>query len=713
MQVWAALVADARPISPRFVPNPHPWSPRPRAPSLRATASEMPAAHCVHTAVPSAWMESRMIHNRFAPLLAVALVCTLAPVSSAGENNEWSAYGRTGLGDRHSPLMQIDKHNVSRLGVAWRYHTGENEDGREGLRPARLSATPLVIAGRMYFSTALGKVIALEASSGRELWKYDAGVERTIGFGDPVSRGVSYWSRAGAHGGDTCETRILAGVLDGRLLALDALTGKPCTDFGSQGTVNLREGLRNAPDGDAEYELTSPPAIVGDMVVVGSAVADNHRLDAASGEVRAYDVVSGRLAWRWDPVPQDEDDPAYASWQGDNAHRTGGANTWSVIAADAKRGLVFLPTSSPSVDYWGGARLGDNRHANSLVALDARNGKQVWAFQTVHHDLWDYDNASPPALVEVNVDGRQVAAVLLATKSGQLFVLDRDTGVPLFPVEERAVPASDALGEVAAATQPFSSLPALSPMSLSRADLIDGLDDPVHRETCLAQLDALRNEGPFTPPSERGSLVMPSNIGGAHWGGVAFDPASQTVVVPTNRIAAVITLLPRNAEATKRAREAVSGERLGLEFASMHGSPYVLKREFFAVGGRPCTPEPLGSLHAISLATGKTVWNVPLGTGEGTPLGPVAGMVNLGGPITTATGVVFIGATPDPRLRAFDIASGKVLWTGELPAGARSTPMTYQVEGRQFVAIAAGGDGELWGTADEIVAFALAPDPGE
>lgn len=650
-----------------------------------------------------------MTRTSLAALLALCVGCMSLGNASESDDKDWRAYGRTALGDRHSPLTQIDKDNVSRLGVAWRYHTGENEAGREGLRPARLSATPLVIAGRMYFSTALGKIIALDAASGRELWKFDAGVERTIGFGDPVSRGVSYWGGIAAetHRRKPCATRILAGVLDGRLLALDALTGKPCVNFGTQGTVDLRKGLRNPPDSDSEYELTSPPAIVGDMVVVGSAVADNNRLDAASGEVRGYDVVSGRLAWRWDPVPQDPDDPAHASWQGDNAHRTGGANTWSVIAADAERGLVFLPTSSASVDYWGGARLGDNRHANSLVALDARSGKLVWAFQTVHHDLWDYDNASPPALVDVNIGGRPVAAVLLATKSGQLFVLNRDTGESLFPIEERPVPASDALGEVAAATQPFSSLPALSPLSVSREDIIQGFSDPDHRNACLAQLDALRNDGPFTPPSERGSLVMPSNIGGAHWGGVAFDPASQTVVVPTNRIAAVITLLPRDAEATKLARKATGGERLGLEFASMRGSPYVLKREFFAVAGRPCTPAPLGTLHAISLDTGKTVWNVPLGTGAGTPLGPADGMVNLGGPFTTTTGLLFIGATPDPHLRAFDIASGQVLWTSTLPAGARSTPMTYEAEGRQFVAIAAGGDGELWGTADEIVAFAL------
>lgn len=269
------------------------------------------------------------------------------------------------------------------------------------------------------------------------------------------------------------------------------------------------------------------------------------------------------------------------------------------------------------------------------------------------------------------------------------------------------MPASDVPGEVASRTQPVSTLPALSPQALTAADLV-ALPDAVHRAACVARLAELRNDGPFTPPSLRGSLVLPSNIGGAHWGGVAFDPVRQTVVVPVNHIASVVTLLPRDDEATRRAREAGSGERLGLEYASMRGTPYVLRREFFAAGGRPCTPGPLGSLHAIDLRSGRTVWDVPLGTGEGTPLGPVEGMVNLGGPVSTAAGLVFIGATPDPYLRAFDIETGRVLWTGRLPAGARSTPMTYRGrDGRQYVAVAAGGDGEFFGRGDEIVAFAL------
>jgi quinoprotein glucose dehydrogenase len=329
----------------------------------------------------------------------------------------------------------------------------------------------------------------------------------------------------------------------------------------------------------------------------------------------------------------------------------------------------------------------------------------VWSFQTVHHDLWDYDNAAPPALVEITVGGSRRAAVVQATKSGQLFVLDRNTGVPLFPVEERPAPPSDAAGEQASPTQPFSSLPPLSPLSLSAADL-EALPEPLRRH-CLETLRGLRNDGPFTPPSERGSLVMPSNVGGAHWGGVAFDPASETVIVPVNRIASVVRLIPRAEAEADRARS-VGGERLGLEYARMRGTPYVLRREIFAGPGGLCTPQPHGTLHAISLRSGRTLWNVSLGTGEGTPFGAgVSGSVNLGGPITTAAGLVFIGATPDAWLRAFEVASGRELWRGKLPAGARSTPMTYQAKGRQFVAIAAGGDGELFGRSDEIVAFAL------
>ena len=449
-------------------------------------------------------------------LLSLAAGAVTAGRAAPPVPGEWPAYGRTVFGDRLSPLIRIDRSNVARLVVAWRYHDGEIGPGSASPRPARFSATPIMVDGRLFFETPFGRVVALDPASGRELWRFDARVDASAGYGDFTSRGVSFWRDTSARAGAPCAARIVAGIVDARLIALDAATGRPCPGFGAGGAVDLRAGLRNPPDGRAEYELTSPPAVIGDTLVVGSAVADNNRTDAASGEVRGYDARTGRLKWRWDPVPQDPRDPAFASWQGAGAHRPGAANTWSVIAADPARGLVFLPTSSPSVDYWGGDRLGDNRHANSIVALRADTGRLVWAFQTVHHDLWDYDNAAPPALVDIILQGRRVPALIEATKSGQLFVLDRRTGRPLFPVEERPVPASDAAGERAAATQPFSSLPSLSPTALTAADF-ERLPEDL-RGPCRAAFEALRHDGPFTPPSERGSLVIPSNIGGGHWG---------------------------------------------------------------------------------------------------------------------------------------------------------------------------------------------------
>jgi len=627
-------------------------------------------------------------------------------------DGDWAAYGRTPLGDRHSPLRDITPENVNRLSVAWRYHTGETGSAYAGGPPTSLEATPVVVDGTMFLSTPLGRVIALDPVTGRERWVYDAAVNLKLDFGDFVSRGVSVWLDSARAIGQACAHRVFAATIDGRLIALDAAAGTLCDDFGQSGVVNLVEGLRNPPDEPTEFEETSPPAIVNGLVVVGSAVADNGRVEATSGEVRAFDARSGVLRWTWDPVPQDPSDSAYATWDGPRAHDAGAANAWSVIAADPERDLVFVPTSSPSVDYYGGGRKGMNRYANSLVALRASTGKVVWSFQTVHHDLWDYDNASPPALVTLRRGNRELPVVLQATKPGQLFVLDRATGAPVFPVEERPVPRSDVPGESSWPTQPASGLPALSPQRLEPGEVWG--PTATDRDACRARLAALRNDGPFTPPSERGSVVFPSNVGGAHWGGVSYDPDRRIVVVPTNRIAAVITLIPRRRFESGGAPKD-EHERIGTEYAGMRGTPYVLKREtFLGPSGVPCTPPPFGALVAISLDSGKTLWSTPLGTGEGLErlglrLPPdVRGMFNLGGAITTASGLVFIGASPDAYFRAFDIETGAELWKTRLPAGGKATPVTYRGrDGRQYVVIAAGGDGQLFGHSDEIVAFAI------
>jgi quinoprotein glucose dehydrogenase len=569
-----------------------------------------------------------------------------------------------------------------------------------------------MVDGTLYLSTPFARVIALDPETGREKWTFDPHTDRGMSFGDWANRGVSTWLDAKAPAGSPCRRRIYVGTVDGRIFAIDAKSGAVCKSFGDNGMISLQRGLRNAPSFAEEYELTSPPAVINGMIVTGSSVADNTRTNAASGEVRAFDARTGALRWTWDPIPRDSTDAAWSTWRGLMAHTTGAANAWSVLAADSTRDMVFVPTGSASPDYYGGERLGDNRYANSIVALRASTGKVVWNFQAVHHDIWDYDVASPPALVEIMHEGRKRAVVLQTTKTGQLFVLDRDTGVPVFPVEERRVPESTIFGEHVSPTQPFNSvIPALSPQVFT-LDSVWG-PTPADRDACLAQIRPLRNDGTFTPPSAEGTLSVPSNIGGAHWGGVTFDPSRHIVVVPVNRVPAFVQLIPLDKLDTLDMRQNAS--RLGDQYTRMHGTPYMMRRRLLISPSRaPCSKPPWGSLVAINLETGARAWEVPLGD----PVALVPGLAgvsntllgtpNLGGPISTASGIVFIGAAMDPVLRAFDVETGKELWHGKLPGGARATPMTYQVtaRGKQYVVVSVGG-GDEWGRGDYVVAFAL------
>ncbi len=425
--------------------------------------------------------------------------------------------------------------------------------------------------------------------------------------------------------GAPCRRRIYFGTVDARLISLDAASGHPCVTFGVEGTIGLREGLRIRPAFPAAYQVTSPPVVVNDLVITGAAVADNSRPAPASGEIRAFDARTGTLKWTWDPIPQDSKDPAAAAWRDGSAARTGAANVWSIMVADPARDLLFVPTSSAAPDYYGALRPGDNRYANSIVALRASTGRMVWHFQTVHHDLWDYDNAPPPALVTVTRDGKPVPAVVQATKTGMLFVLHRETGAPLFPVEERRVPASTIPGEQASPTQPFTAVtPPLSPHRFNVDDAF-GLT-PEGRTACRQMMAGLRNEGIFTPPSLEGTLAVPSNIGGAHWGGVAADSGSGIVIVPVNRIAAMVQLIPAKGFDLAAARQQSSRLGEGYEYTLMEGTPYVMRRRLLIGPDRaPCTPPPFGALVAISLRTGGKLWEVPLGTPPlppGTPAPP-------------------------------------------------------------------------------------------
>lgn len=639
--------------------------------------------------------------------IIAALVAAPAqmPLLAQSAPVEWPAYGHDAEGTRYSPAAQINRENVRQLRQAWSIRTGDLMAGRNA---GRFEAVPIFVDGTLFLSTPLGNVLALDPETGAERWRFDAKLSLDADYGDFASRGVSTWVDRGLGRGAVCRRRIFVAPVDARLIALDAGTGKPCRNFGNAGQIDLTVGLRNPPTYKGEYEVTSPPAIFGDLVIVGSAVGDNFRADAPSGVVRAFDARTGAQKWTWDPIPRDSSERGYDTWQGPVAHQTGAANAWSLISVDAKRGLIFVPVGSASPDFFGGERLGTNLFANSVVALYAATGKVAWHFQAVHHDLWDYDIPSQPVLVTVrrNGAGPAVDAVVVTTKMGHVFVLDRATGTPIFPIEERPVPASDVPGEKAWPTQPFPVLPApLSPARLAPDDAF-GMT-PEDRAQCRAKIASARSEGIFTPPSLRGTIIYPGNIGGSNWSGAAWDPTRKLLVTPTNNLAFVVSLIPRDSMAA--ARRAAPGS----EISPQRGTPYGMKRDvLFSPSGVPCNPPPWGLLKAVSLSDGAKRWESPLGyipALKDVPNGKSWGSINLGGAMITAGGLVFAAGGFDSELHAFDIENGRELWQAKLPAGGNAMPMTYRTtSGKQYVVISAGGHDRLrTPLGDYVVAFAL------
>jgi len=655
-------------------------------------------------------------------LIYFAIALIAFPLVGIAQGTGWSYYGQDAGGRRYTALQQINAGNVSRLKLAWTYRTGElaTYAGTNALEKACFETTPILIGRSLYFSTASDRVISVEAATGQQHWVYDPKVDLNGDYSEFSSRGVAAWpakrtsdTRSGSavvgpdRNAGRDSLRLFIGTIDGRLIALDAHTGHPLTAFGDNGTINLRAGVGK------DIQETSPPAVIGDLVIVGSAIGDNQRFDEAPGVIRAYSVHTGQLIWAWDPIPRDPADSAYVTWNGPKAHRTGAANAWSILSTDPARDLVFIPTSCPSPDYYGGERLGSNLHANSLVALRASTGKLVWSFQVVHHDLWDFDIAAQPVLIDFPIGSGTVPAVVIGTKMGFIYVLDRETGKPLLPVEERPVPASTLPGEQAWPTQPFPVKPA--PLGLQSVTVADAWGPtPEDLADAKRRIAQLRFEGPFTPPGFQGTIMAPGNVGGIHWGGMCYDPVAGILYTNVNRLAAVIRMMPREQVDSLRKE---NPESLRGEIGWQRGTPYIMKRDYLVKRNDQGvvtflqTKPPWGTLVAIDLRSGAKKWEVPLGYMLDPAKYPESrewGSLNFGGAIVTGGHLIFVAASMDSHFRAFDSRTGKVLWEYALPASGQATPMSYELDGRQYVVIAAGGHGKL-GTkqGDYLMAFAL------
>ena len=592
----------------------------------------------------------------------------------AQDASDWPMYGRDAGGTKYSPLDQINTKNVTTLKRVWSYHTGEAGPTWEN--------TPIVVGGVMYFATQKNRVIALEPETGKELWNFDPKSKRPS-----EHRGVSYWP------GDSKTAPRIILATEARLIALDAKTGKPALDFGDNGEVNLRTGVAdNYPT--AHYAITSPPAIYKGLIILGPSTQETPS-KGPSGDPRAFDAKTGKQVWRFHSVPQ-PGEPGSETWGPGGWKDRSGPSSWGAMTIDSQRGLVFIPLGNPADSFYGGDRPGNNLYANSIVALDAATGKLRWYFQTVHHDLFDFDMAAPPSLVEATMNGKRIPAVAEFSKSGILYVLDRLTGKPVWGVEERPVPQSDVPGEQTSPTQPFPvKPPPLTRLSMTR-DEVTNISQEAHAY-CLEKFDNLKNLGPFTPFSvNEMRLTFPSTMGGADWAGVAFDPKLGYIFANASSLG-----------------------QTGKMVASPPGSPMPFRNQggyarFVDKDGYPCNQPPWGELSAVDTHTGDVVWRIPLGSYDELEAKGLknTGAINLGGAIATGGGLVFIAATADGKFRAFESRTGKELWVTKLDSVGNATPITYRGhDGKQYVVIVAGGPGHIRGTiiqpSDVVTAFAL------
>ncbi len=624
------------------------------------------------------------------------MLCTLIQLGLANkQSNEtlWNTFNGDLKAQKYSGLKQITPDNVHELEVAWKMHTSDVSTGEKGVPQTVWSATPIFANNMLYIGTPFYRVFALDPETGKVIWVFNSHASlKALTQPDLKNRGVAYWQAEHRQPNKACQKRVYIGTMTGKLYAVDADTGKLCQDFANHGMLDVNQW--NNHKKLWPLSLLQPPTVYKNLIIIGWAGKDWARAVDPAGTVFAVDARTGKLVWTFYSIPHDV------------SAKTGTANVWASMSIDPKAGILYLPVSSPSPNFWGGNRLESIPLATSVTALNIYTGKVIWSYQLVHHDLWDYDTNSAPTLVDLTIDGRTIPALVQTSKQGFLYVLNRYTGEPIYPIIEKKVPVSNAHGEKAAPTQPFVPYPLPTTGSFPG---ISKLADIVSFGYCSRKLKTLEYQGRFTPPSEKGTLVYPATAGGVEWGGGAVDPNSGVFVVNSSSLAQIYKLIPRKQyhllERSGKTNEASGG------YFPMTGSPYGMQlTAFLNPLGMPCWNPPYGTISAYQLNTGKLLWKKPFGQVQkwGFYMPKSWGSITIGGPVITASGLIFIGGSMDSRVRALDLKTGDVLWQHDVSAPAVAIPAVYEYKNRQYVVFVVGGNSILTPrVSDEVIAFRL------
>ncbi|MEN3794837.1 pyrroloquinoline quinone-dependent dehydrogenase [Fulvimarina sp. MAC3] len=624
--------------------------------------------------------------------LTASMACLAATPLAA--QDRWDTFHGQLSAQKYAPADEITTENVGDLERQWEFHTGDMSDGSGKLPPTVWSATPIYANETLYFGTPFYRILALDPETGKEKWSYDS-QSRLEALTQPAlkNRGVAYWEAADPQEGEACQKRVYLGTMTATLHAVDADTGKPCADFAKDGILDVNQW--NTTNDRWPLSLLQPPTVVGDTLVLGWAGKDWAFAEAPPGTLFGIDARTGERKWTVEFIPEDI------------RQRTGTANVWTAMSADAERGLVYVPVSSPSPNYWGGNRTEPIPMATSVTAINVESGEVAWSRQLIHHDIWDYDTVSAPTLMDIERDGKTIPALAQPTKQGFLYVMNRETGEPLFDWPERDVPTSDIEGEQASSTQPF---PAAPPPSLDHENWpgVWWLADLVSFGACSRQAEDLRYEGLYTPPSEEGTLAFPGTAGGMQWGGGSYDPKTGLFYVNASRVAQIYRLIPR-----EEYDEIAGGSGNEAGYYPQEGAPYGFYLSVFENwAGMPCWKPPFGTMIAYDIAKGEKAWEVPFGRIQryGFYMPESWGTPTIGGPVSTGGGLIFIGASIDSRVRALDASNGKELWNDPVMAPSVSNPAVFEHNGRQWVVFVAGGNSILKPqVGDQIVAYSL-PD---